>query len=137
MSLSELVVLILASGQVIETWRHGSLFAGARAWLEASADRPFEGFVSHLGKWLTTPRLWLDAVQSARVQAGFFVSDLLRCMFCLSHWSAAILVVWYGLGSPAGAGADYWARAVIYALAVTRGAQLLNDLAHPFSRTPR
>jgi hypothetical protein len=60
-----------------------------------------------------------------------FIHSLATCMFCLSFWVAIIVVLWWCLLP--------WTffRIPIYALAVSRGANLLNDLTHGFSRTPK
>lgn len=61
-----------------------------------------------------------------------FIGDFFACMFCLSVWVGAILTVGYFFA------ADYPAwRLPVYALAVIRGANLLNDVLYKFCRTPR
>lgn len=106
MSGATLVVLVLATAGIVEVWRHGSLFAEMRAELECRQDR-----------W------W---------------AQLLLCGFCLSHWVAlAVVVVYAWTAAPEereclGSG---W-RIGIYAFAVTRGANLLNDLAKRHCRSP-
>ena len=99
LSLTELLILVLATAQVIEVYPHSSLFAVIRARLESFDN---------------------------------FFGDLFACMFCLSVWVGAGLTVWFfcTLAYPA------W-RLPIYALAVTRGANILNDVLHKFCRTPR
>ncbi len=61
-----------------------------------------------------------------------FVGDLFSCMFCLSVWVAAILTVGYFFAAEHPA----W-RLPVYVLAVTRGANLLNDVFYRHCRTPR
>lgn len=63
-------------------------------------------------------------------RAGGFIPDLMTCMFCLSHWVAAAVVVawaWNPFGVP---------QLVLTAFAATRGAQLTNDLTKRWCRTP-
>lgn len=104
MSLPDLIILVLATGQTIETWHHGSLFEDRRAIIE----------------------IWGDGWQK----------DLLRCMFCLSHWAAAVIVLWFGLAALLDSPLSWFFRFPVYVLAVTRGAQLLNDVTKGFCRTP-
>lgn len=104
MSLPDLIILVLATGQTIETWRHGSLFEEKRAEIE----------------------VWEDGWRK----------DLLQCMFCLSHWAAAVIVFWFGLAALLGSSFSWWLQFPVYVLAVTRGAQLLNDATARFCKTP-
>lgn len=68
-----------------------------------------------------------------------FCSRLLRCGFCLSYWAAGAVVI--GLMGPATAWPQCRASQLAYlvaaALAAARAAQLLNDLTHAWSRSPR
>lgn len=101
----DVVIMILATNQAVETFHHGSLFAESRAKLEISE--------------------------------GFF-AELLLCPFCLSHWVAALTVGWYVVARwLVGETWELLALAPVYALAIARGAQLLNDVAHRRLRTPR
>jgi len=54
------------------------------------------------------------------------------CPFCLSHWISALIVVLLGLSllSPVFLLIPLW-------LAVTRVANVLNDVFHPYTRTPK
>jgi len=77
-------------------------------------------------------------VLRARWQArSGFVADLLNCSFCLSPYAALLCAaVWY-LG--AGFLPYPWliaARLPVLALAVARLANLINDVAHRYCRTP-
>jgi len=106
--LAHLVLAALATCQAVEVFHHGSLFAPARA-------RAF--------RWSTC-----DGPRPLRL-AG----ELLLCPFCLSHWVAAAMVILVGLGCLVS-----WVYALpVWWLAVTRGANLCNDLLHAWSRTPR
>jgi hypothetical protein len=67
-------------------------------------------------------------------------SELLQCMFCLSHWVAAFLVllgiclpVWLSMS----AGWSMLCKAPAMIFGLTRLAQLINDLQHPINRTPK
>ncbi len=104
MSLPDLIILVLATGQTIETWRHGSLFEEKRAEIE----------------------VWEDGWRK----------DLLRCMFCLSHWAAALMVFLFGLAALLDSPLSWLVQFPVYVLAVTRGAQLLNDVTKRCCRTP-
>ena len=55
----------LAVWQAVEIWRHGSLFAGSRAWLEAA--EPADWYLP--------------------------VAELLLCPFCLSIWVGLLLAL--------------------------------------------
>jgi hypothetical protein len=104
MGFFDLTVLVLCVNQIIETFRHGSIFAETRAKYEAG-DR--------------------------------FIDELISCPFCLSHWVAAGTVLWYVIAFLL---FESWLRILvsvpIYTFAVSRGAQLVNDVLAPFSRTP-
>lgn len=94
-----LVVAIMATWQIIEIWRHASLFASWRAEVET-----WDG--------------WLG--------------ELLTCPFCLSVWVALIvssITLWYELRD--------LTLLPVYAFAVSRGANLANDVFHSVNRTPR
>lgn len=65
-----------------------------------------------------------------------FFSRLLHCPFCLSLWVAWAAVL-PPLLVPSGSG-PWWAwRLFVYGLAVSRLANLANDLMHTWCRTPR
>ncbi len=111
-----LVLAALAAWQTVEVWQHGSIFATARAKVQAL---PGEGFLGWLG-------------------------ELLACPFCQSVWvgTAAAAVVVADL--PAGEAWYAWgwfvllgvAKLCAYGLAVSRLSNLANDLTHGVSRTP-
>jgi hypothetical protein len=69
------------------------------------------------GSIFEKPRAWLEA-------RGGFISDLLLCAFCLSHWTGLLLVVLhlYDINTPA------------YVLSAIRVSQLLHDLFHSKNR---
>lgn len=100
MTIDELVIAALAVWEVIEIWRHGSIFASWRAHVEL-----WEG--------------WLG--------------QLLRCGFCLAPWVSWLLVLWLLLLARI-----HVAFGLIpYGFAVARLANLGNDLAHAWCRTPK
>lgn len=81
--------------------------------------------VFHHSSIFAATRGWLENYDN-------FIGDLFSCMFCLSVWVGAVLTVGYFFAG------DYPAwRLPVYALAVTRGANLLNDVLYKFCRTPR
>lgn len=99
---------------------------------------PFGLVVATLAAWQAV-EVWqhgsIFAGWRARVQTWpgegvwGWLGELLRCPFCQSVWAgtaAAALVV-----------ADHWApNAALYGLAVSRLANLANDVTHGVSRTP-
>jgi hypothetical protein len=64
---------------------------------------------------------------------GEFLSDLLSCMFCLSLWVGSAGVILWSLAQAAGSS---FLMLPVYALAITRGANLVNDLTRQWCRTP-
>lgn len=88
--------------------------------------------VWHHGSIMAEPRAW------AQTLTGKF-GQLLECMFCLSHWVAFGLLAVYVFtpGFPALRLLFVIARFVIVGLAITRLAQLGNDLSHDWNRTPK
>lgn len=113
MPLIDFLAAILACNQVVEIWNHGSIFATRRAQIELSD--------------------------------GWFAS-LLRCMFCLSVWVGwlvclAVLAANY---LPGFLSFNYPTefltfplRLFVYGLAVSRAANLINDLLYDRLRTPK
>lgn len=102
-SIIDLLVLMLATNQTVITWRDGSIFAECRARVET-----WEGGL--LG--------WL--------------AELLSCKFCLAHWVSLVLVIVFYLLPGALDLNSAWTVACktpAVWLAVTRGSQLINDLA--------
>jgi len=103
-----LLLLPLASCQLVETVHHGSIFG----WLRDAARRSEDNAASM--SWVTLGLSWpLRAV---------------NCAFCLSHWAVAV-----GIGlmfcGPVGLWLLVW-------LAGIRTANLINDCLRPFCRTP-
>lgn len=105
--LIDLLIAALAGCQAVEVWHHGSIFKAARSWVGECRDEEREPLS---GK----------------------ICEMLLCPFCLSHWTclATTAVVLFAT-DPLSA----W-RLPVYALAVTRAAQLLSDVAHGFTKSP-
>lgn len=64
-----------------------------------------------------------------------FLTKLYNCPFCLAHWVAAAVMVslfWHDL-----TGLFPFGKYLIHVLAVVRLANLGNDLAYNYTRTPR
>jgi len=116
MTITELVIAALATWEIIEIWRHGSIFADRRAYAQA------EGYGHFLRRLL---------------DCGFCLSPwvaflLVLCPLTLSlavdpprHWLAGSVWAFFLL----------W-RYAVYAFAVARLANLGNDLTHSWCRTP-
>lgn len=103
------VVAIFASGQIVETLRHGSNFRWLRRWGNRNVGNP--GLI--------------------RIPA-----KLSFCAFCQSHWSPVLpLFVLFRQDLPSNPIAAVAILAVA-SLAVTRATQLLNDLTHHWNRSP-
>lgn len=110
MTITQLILAALATWQIVEIWRHGTLFAGWRARVE----------------------LWEG-------RAG----ELLGCGFCLSVWVAFLgtttmaMLPWPLEQSKLG---WLWlptslVQLFVFAMAVSRLANLGNDVFHSFNRT--
>jgi len=108
----DIVVMILAIVQAVELWWHGEWFAEKRKELL----RRQELYVA-----ADEPVQWWEA---------------LLCPFCMSNW-VAIAVVGYMLITASPTWYCHLFRLPVYALAAARAANLVNDLTHSFSRTPR
>jgi len=91
----EYFILVMATWHAIEVWHHGSIFANARASLQAD---------------------------------GGLKAELATCMFCLSTHVGFWFALWMMMTS-----AGIW-QIPVYALAVTRGANLANDFFHKWTK---
>lgn len=127
MDVAELVLVALAVWEIVEIWRHGSLFARWRAQLEDRRD----GWLGR--RWLILRQLRggkhaLLRATLARYQANVWawLAELLLCGFCLTPWIALSVVCLLP-----------YAPVPFYALAAARLANLGNDLSHAVCRTPR
>jgi len=104
----ELVVAVLFTSEVLEVWRHGSIFEDLRARLEA-------GFFGN---------------------PDSFIVRLLSCSFCLSVWVAGFSMLLLASRSYLWTGLGQTAVFLMYCGAVARLANILHDVVRPFSRTP-
>jgi len=86
--------------------------------------------------------IWHHSVLMARLRAEIetrpgFIADLASCPFCLSVWVSLYVVGSWFLALLCD---EPWRSLLllpILALAVSRGANLLNDVTHSRCRTPR
>lgn len=86
----DFLVLVLASGAVIDVWFNGSLFAGLRSLLEARQDRLFsDEDETESGAAEPLP----VAMQFADWLIPAWATDPLLCPFCLSYHVPAWLLV--------------------------------------------
>lgn len=98
----DFIAVILATGAIIEVWHKGSIFATARAYVQAWNDAaPFGSFKS----------LW---------------TELLLCPFCKSYHVPVYLLVALFLGSFFGGIANGVIRVIVYGLAATRASNLID-----------
>lgn len=113
--MTPLIVAALATWQAVEVWTHSEIMAYRRAWVEARGGR---------------------------------LAGLMGCPWCLSVWVAGL--AWTVLVAPEHppAPTPAWPEAClaavrvacrwfVYVLAVSRLANLGNDLTHDYCRTPR
>ncbi len=66
-----------------------------------------------------------------------FLSDLLLCPFCFSHWAALVHTFILFPALDVANDPHLLVLLPIYWLSVTRGSNLCNDICHSFTRTPR
>jgi hypothetical protein len=92
--------------------------------------------VRHDGR-LTDFRIKMETLDGGPVQR--FLKGVIGCGWCLSHWMAIITA--FILIGPYAFYPHVFVHKLLYlvafALAITRGANLLNDYWRPFSRTPK
>lgn len=122
----ELIILVLAVNQAIEIWRHSRIMAPLRLRVDIDVPPPLVPEKLH---------------ENAR--------NILRCPFCLSFWVGGfVFVSWFIGKSLISEPTDTFQGAVahmfgwppivfILALALSRGANLINDLTWRFNRTPK
>lgn len=108
-SLSTVVIAGLATWQMVEVLHHSELTTQLRVWASQHALA---------GGWRS------------------FVSRLVSCPFCLSHWVAGTCVLLLALSLEV---LPYlgWTRYVVWIFAATRIANLGNDLAYAACRSPK
>ncbi len=128
--LSDFIILVLASAQAIEIWRHGSVMAPFRMRVDMGMPIPL-----------------------IPVRLANHTYQLLKCMFCLSVWVAAIVYMMFHIAQIlhaepivqegplkiAGEVGQFVGQLMlvpIMALAISRATNLLNDLTYPYTRTP-
>ena len=105
--MTDLVIAALATWQIVEIWHHSSIMAGPRARVETWSNN---------------------------------IADLLSCPFCLSVWVGLLSIALLQLDAPEG---TIWAVLVgllklpVWAFAVSRLANLGNDLTKKYCRTPK
>lgn len=105
--LADLLIAGFAGWQVVETWHHGSIFREVRERLKTMRS--------------DKTRSWLER--------KFY--ELFICPFCSSHW------VCFGWATiMLSTDSDSFWRLPVYTFAITRVAQLLNDVTHSITRSP-
>jgi Protein of unknown function (DUF1360) len=112
MSFSDVVVAALATWQIVEIWHHGAFHLGP-------IDFP---------DWRSRVENW--GYMGVR---GWF-ADVLQCPWCLSVWVGLLVCAGLVLSNTLGTS---WVALPVYAFAVSRLANLGNDLLHAWCRTPR
>lgn len=126
LDIAEIVILVLATNQAVEIWRHSAIMAPLRLRVDVDVPPP-----------LVPEKLHTNA------------RNVLRCPFCLSFWVGGFVFVSWYLGRQLvaenpqtirGAFAHLfgWTPLVfIMALGISRGANIINDLTWRFNRTPK
>jgi hypothetical protein len=109
MSPVQFLALCLASAQVVDAWRQGTLFAKARAAIAARVDA---------ADW--------ESARTGRDVAAPWWASLLSCWYCVSHWAPPLLILFF-VAPAVSLGAD-WPWLPVYALAATRTIVLVNGL---------
>jgi hypothetical protein len=104
MKLLDLIALGLATSAIVAGWRHGSIFATARAKVEVLAGEHDRSGSRRL--------LW---------------AALLDCAFCLSYWAPLVPALLLAAAACWPRWSPFW-QLPVYALAATRLSWLLNVL---------
>jgi hypothetical protein len=100
----DLLVVVLATGAIIEVWHKGSIFQTIRAYLQALQDvTPLETFKGRL-------------------------LELLNCPFCKSYHIPLLLFLTLLAGDSLGSRLAWLPRVVIYAWAATRLSNIVDGL---------
>jgi hypothetical protein len=102
--------VVFAAGAIIEVWHKGTIFATARAYVQA----------------------WQDAVDSDSLRGKFF--ELLTCPFCQSYHVPIYLFLLLWLSTNLGPLAENLTRTIVYGLAATRIGNVLNSVLPPTAR---
>ena len=111
-SLVEMLIIGLAVNQIIEIWRHSTLFQQTRYWLQV---------------WQYEVAAWKPHPSN---KIATFIPDLLLCNWCFSVWIALVVAIVYVWG-------NWIAWLLVVALAGSRIANLINDVAYDYLRTPK
>ncbi len=128
-TVTNLAMLALAVWQIVEIWRHSNLFAGCRATIEAWPDWDEESF-HRACPGRSRAMVWC-VKQCVHVQA--FVRNVLLCPWCASIW-VGLVVAMFWLCLPEWL---QWLTFVALGLAISRLANLGNDVTHGLCRTPK
>ena len=104
----EMTLAVLCVSQILEVWRHGSIFEETRAKLEAG--------------YYVTP--------------DGFLYRLLSCMFCLSVWVTGAVVLLLSIRPLLPLWLQWPVNFLMVSAGLTRAANIVHDLARPWSRTP-
>lgn len=103
-TLIDFFTVVLASGAIIEVWHKGSIFALARAYVQA----------------------WHDGSKEGTIKALF--CELLLCPFCKSYHVPFYLYLFLLLGDSFGGNVGVYVRLPLLALAATRLSNIINSL---------
>lgn len=124
LNFAELLCLVLAVNQTVEVWRHGRIAAHRR-------DLVDQGVAPYRLPSPIRDRLHRSRrLKALSTSLNDFVVDVLSCPWCTSIWVGGAVWCLYTLaGSPG--------RLCVMALAISRGANLLNDLTYRFGKTPK
>jgi hypothetical protein len=112
LSFVDVMIIGLAINQIIEVWRHSTLFQRVRYWLQV---------------WQYEVAVWKPHPSN---KIATFIPDLLLCNWCFSIWVAVGVIALSASG-------NWWAWLVILALGGSRIANLINDVLYSYCRTPK
>ena len=100
----DLIAVTLATGAIIDVWHNGTIFATARAYVQA---------VNDTAKYGSFRSLW---------------TELLICPFCKSYHVPIYLFLALLAGDYVGGMLTALVRVVVFGLAATRASNLITDL---------
>lgn len=121
---TELITMILATNQAVEIWHHSRIMSQRRDLVQQGLS-PILPPAAIRSLFHRLPR----GSETAK-SINDFIVDLLSCPYCTAVWVAAILFLLIQLVYPVG-------QFCTVALAVSRGANLLNDALYSVWRTPK
>ena len=131
MGVIEFVATVLATWQIVEIWRHSSLLAGWRARVEVWDDRFPWGFAQGL----------LSCPYCLSVWVGWLIVGLLSLSSDCEPWLLKLRYEPYTLSwqicGLTGLGLLWVVKVLVWGLAISRAANLGNDITHQFCRTAR